>query len=163
MLKASPDDIITELESVAGFIGSIFDNPVIYFQRIPEQPSAGDFSVIFQNSTTEQETALSYVDVREWQIIAFGEKDVDAPADPNVMAKMEAIKRATVGAVRQVIPLSDESLRYMRIVNNGFSYSAPVKTEDGRWACVGVLQTEVRRARDYETYEKIMQAGIRIV
>ena len=93
----------------------------------------------------------------------FGEKEVDHPADPVLISKMDTIKRATVGAVRQVIPLTDGSLRYMRISVNGFSYSAPVKTDDDRWACVGILRTEVRRARDLPTYEKIMETGIRTV
>mgnify|MGYP001164609927 FL=1 len=163
LVKASPDDIITELESVANFVSKIFDDePIMYYQHVPKQPEEGSISVIFQNATVEQETALTYVDIREWQIIVFGKKDTEIAADPGVLRAMESIKKATIGAARQVIPLNDGSLRYMRIVNNGFSYGMPVKTEDGRWASVGILQTEVRRARDFETYKKIMEAGVRI-
>lgn len=160
---STASDIITELEAVSGFIGDLFEGATVYYQRVPEKPNTGDIAVRFENTTTQQETAISYVDIRDWQIIVFGDKEVDKPADPELLSKMDTIKRATVGAMRQVIPLSDGSLRYLRIAVNGFSYSAPVKTEDDRWACVGMLRTEVRRARDIETYDKIMQSGVRVV
>jgi len=172
MTQAS--DIVTELESVAAFVGDIFPEATVYYQRVPKKPETGDVAVRFENMTVEQETALTYVDIREWQIIVFGEKEVESPADPDLLSKMDKITRATVGAMRQVIPLDADiigapetydgrPLRYMRIAVNGFSYSAPVKTEDDRWACVGILRTEVRRARDLPTYEKIMRSGVRVV
>lgn len=159
---AEVGDIVTELEAVASFIGDLYTDGMVYYQRVPKEPNTGDIAVRFENATTQQETAISYVDIREWQIIVFGEKEVDKPADPVLLSKMDGITRATVGAIRQVIPLDVDTLRYMRIAVNGFSYSAPVKTEDGRWACVGILRTEVRRARDLPTYQKIMKAGVRI-
>lgn len=163
LVKASADDIVKEIEAVANFIAPLFSlQPSdVYLQRVPDQPKSNELSVLFQNASTQQETALTYVDVREWQIIYFGEPESTHPADPNALMAMERIKKHTFGAVRQAIPIDDGSLRYMRIQNNGFTFGAPVKTEDGRWASLGVLRTEVRRARDYEVYQKIMDTGVR--
>lgn len=172
---AGASDILTEIDAVAAFIGDIFKGSDVYKQRVPESPATGDISVGFEKASSEQETAATYVDIRDWRIVIFGEKEFDKRADPDLLAKMDEIKRATVGALRQVIPLDsrvlgmaetvpdDRSLRYMRIAVNGFSYGAPVKTKDDRWACVGMLRTEVRQARDLQAYEKIMKAGIRTV
>jgi hypothetical protein len=60
-----------------------------------------------------------------------------------------------------MIPLTDGSLRYIRI--NSFGFGIPVQTESGLFSIVGVMPTELRQARDQETYQKIMQINTRLI
>lgn len=153
---ANADDILAELESVLTYIRGIFPDAHYERQNVPRQPQSDTFIIRFQNANVRQETALSYVDTREWQVIYIGRKEAYEVAE--VLTKMNGIKRKLFGDMRLAIPIAD-SLRYMRMT--GFSFGQPVKTEDGNHAIVGVLTTEVRKARDIEAYEKIMKAGVR--
>ncbi len=153
---ANADDILAELESVLSYICEYSPTSTFERQNIPLQPQADSFIIRFQNASSRQETAISYVDTREWQIVYIGGKEAHEVAD--VLAKMNGVKRKVLGDVRVAIPVAD-SLRYMRVT--GFSFGQPVKTEDDRHAIVGVLTTDVRKARDIASHEKIMKAGVR--
>lgn len=155
--NAQVNDLLNELESVLSYIRDIYDDSRYERQNVPTSPQGNTFVIRFQNARTQQETALSYVDIREWQIVYIGGTQAMDVAE--VMTRMNGIKRHIAGAFRQVIPINDDSLRYMRV--GSFSFGQPFKMENGNHAIIGVLTTEVRKARDLPSYEKIMRAGVR--
>lgn len=154
--NAKPNDLLNELEAVLSYIRGVYPTSGYERQNMPLQPQANTFVIRFQNSGTRQETALSYVDTREWQIVYIGGIQPFDVGD--VLTKAEGVKRHTAGAFRQVIPVNNEDLRYMRV--GSFSFGQPFKLEGGNHAVIGVLTTEVRKARDLPAYEKILQAGV---
>ncbi|WNF07476.1 hypothetical protein [Brevibacillus borstelensis] len=95
---------------------------------------------------TESETRYHYRVDRAYQVVIYG---VDSPT---VLERMDAVLRK-VNDKTTLIPIAG-TLRYIR--TDGFGYSAAFRTESGLFACVGVLQTEVREARTQEQYDKIM-------
>lgn len=156
--NVTANDLLNELESVLTYIRDIYDDSRYERQNVPTSPQANTFVIRFQNARTQAETALTYVDIREWQIIYIsGTKSSDVA---EVLTRMNGIKRHTAGAFRQVIPINDGSLRYMRV--GSFSFGQPFKLENGNHAIIGVLTTEVRKARDFPSYEKIMKAGVNL-
>jgi hypothetical protein len=83
---------------------------------------------------------------RDYQVVYFGSDSAD------VLTKMDDFSRKVMNG-QIVIPITG-SLRYIRV--EGFNFSQPFKTEGGVDACLGVLQTQVREARDQATFDKIM-------
>lgn len=154
---ATEDDILNEMEALVTLFSDAFPDATIVRQNIPKEPAPDTFVIAFQGDGTENETVLTYVETREWQIIyVSGTAESDSA---NVMRALNKAKKLTIGNPRMVIPIDDGSMRYMRVSNFGISQVAEL--EDEQKSGLGVLQTTVRKARDIETYDKIMEAGVR--
>lgn len=153
---ANADDILFELDSVVEYIREYSPDSIILKQNVPLKPKKDTFVIRFQNASVVEETAISYVDTREWAIVYIGGDQSNDVSD--VLTKMNGIKRKVYGDIRRVIPIKN-NLRYMRA--KGFTFGQTVRMENGNHAAVGILTTEVRKARDLETYEKIMRTGVR--
>lgn len=145
-------DIISEMTSIKDFIAEKYPDVSIVLQNVPEQPVPSTLVIRFQNDNREVETGFGVVAKREYQLIYFGERA------PDVLTVMDGLSRKFLYG-RTVIPIKD-SLRYIRVA--GFSFGQIFKTEQANIdASIGVLQTEVREARDQETYDKIMKVYAR--
>jgi hypothetical protein len=142
--------LINDIESVEAFVKSVHAASTTYKQTVPRTQTANMFVIRFQGDSRELETAAHYRIDREYQIVYFGADETD------VLAKMDALSKALYQ--RKLIGIKD-SLRYIRV--ESFSFSQPFKTENALYACIGVLSTEVREARDQATYTKIMQVNAR--
>lgn len=154
---ASADDILNEMEALISYLSAEFPDAQFVRQMIPKDPQPGTFVVAFQNSSPRRETALTYVDTREWQIIYIaGTRPID---NAEVLRNLTKVQKLTYANQRMAIPINDGSLRYMRVT--GFNFGQPAELEGGNKAGLAILTTEVRKARDYETYEKIMEVQIR--
>lgn len=114
--------------------------------EVPTEPTAKTVVVRMSTTDTESETRYHYRIDRAYQIVIYGADS------PSVLERMEAVSRK-VNDKTTLIPLAG-TLRYIR--TDGFGYGAAFRTESGLWACVGVLQTEIREARTQEQYDKIM-------
>jgi hypothetical protein len=141
-----------ELVSVADFIRATYPTSTVLQQNVPLTPNPNTFVVRFQNDEREVSSGGAIKANREYQIIY-----IDAKA-PDILTKMDAISRKCLYG-RLVIPIKG-SLRYIRV--NGFSFGQILDTENDLEACIGVLQTEIREARDMEAYQKIMNVNARI-
>ncbi|MFZ4454334.1 hypothetical protein [Salibacterium aidingense] len=154
---ATEDDILNELNALVTLFSDAFPDAKIIRQTLPRQPEPNTFVIRFQSASIENETALTYVETREWQIIyVSGTAETD---DQNVFRALRRSEKLTIGDPRMVIPINDGSLRYMRVANFGISQVAELEGEQK--SGLGVLQTTVRKARDIETYEKITETGVR--
>lgn len=142
--------VVDELQSVVDFIKAMFPTANVIKQNPPSTPTPNTFVARLLSSDTDSETLYHMRRSRDYQIVCYGSH----PSD--VLAKMDAIERKTINDI--VIPIKG-SLRYISV--GGFSFSMPFKTESGVDAVIGILQTEVREARDQATYEKIMQVYAR--
>jgi hypothetical protein len=144
--------IINEIASIKDFISEKFPDVGIVLQNVPEQPVPSTLVIRFQRDNREIETGFGVVANREYQLIYFGERA------PDVLTKMDGLSRKFLYG-RTVIPIKN-SPRYIRVV--GFNFGQIFKTEQNNIeACIGVLQTEVREARDQQTYDKIMNVYAR--
>lgn len=137
--------LMNELESVGAFVKSVLPSATLKYE-VPTQPTKDTVVVRMLTTDTESETRYHYRVDRAYQVVIYG---VDSPT---VLERMEAVLRK-VNDRTTLIPLAG-TLRYIR--TDGFSYGAAFRTESGLFACVGVLQTEVREARTQEQYDKIM-------
>lgn len=137
--------IVNDLISVENFVKGAFPSAKTEKQTVPKHPSADTFVIRFQNDSRELETAGHYRIDREYQIVYIG------ASAPGVLSKMDALSKTLYQ--RKVIPING-SLRYIRV--ESFSFSQPFTTDNDLTACIGVLATEIREARDEPTYEKIM-------
>lgn len=135
----------SELASVGAFVKTVVSGAALKYE-VPSQATKDTLVVRIQTNDYESETRYHYRIDRTYQIITYGADS------PSVTAKMDAIARKVNDKTTMIPTVS--SLRYIRA--NGFGYGAAMRTESGLWACVGVLQTEVREARTQEQYEKIM-------
>ena len=140
------------MASVKDFIAEKYPDVNTILQNVPEQPTSNTLVIRFQRDNREIETSFGVVAEREYQIIYFGERA------PDVLTVMDGLSRKFLYG-RTVIPIKN-SLRYIRVA--GFNFGQIFKTEqDTIEACIGVLQTEVREARDQQTYDKIMKVYAR--
>ena len=140
------------MASVKDFIAEKYPDVNTILQNVPEQPTSNTLVIRFQRDNREIETSFGVVAEREYQIIYFGERA------PDVLTVMDGLSRKFLYG-RTVIPIKN-SLRYIRVA--GFNFGQIFKTEqDNIEACIGVLQTEVREARDQQTYDKIMRVYAR--
>lgn len=145
-------DLLNEMVSIKEFIKEVLPDADIKLQNVPEKPTPNTLVIRFQNDNREVETAFHVVAEREYQIICYGDKA------PEVLTKMDGLSRKFLYG-RTIIPIKN-SLRYIRVA--GFSFGRIFKTEqDNLEACIGVLNTEIREARDQQTYDKIMQVSAR--
>lgn len=150
--KGATTDIVNEMVSIGDFIKEKFPGVHIYFQNIPKNPTPNTFVVRFQNDSRSLETGFGIIAQREYQLICFEERA------PDILTKMDGLSRKLLYK-RTVIPIKD-SLRYIRIA--GFGFGQIFTTEQNNIeACIGVLQTEVREARDQETFNKVMNVYAR--
>ena len=138
--------LLNELASVGAFVMSALPTDAQLKYEVPTEPSASTVVVRMLTTDTESETGYHYRVDRSYQIVIYGADS------PTVLERMDAVSRL-LNDRTTLIPITG-SLRYIR--TDGFGYSAAFRTESGLWACVGVLQTEVREARTQEQYEKIM-------
>lgn len=140
--------LINELNSVGSFVMSaISPVPGAKFNReVPDKPTKDTVVVRLLTTDTESETRYHYRIDRAYQIVIYGVNS------PTVLEKMDAVSRK-INDKTTLIPI-EGTLRYIR--TDSFGYGATFRTESGLWACVGVLQTEVREARTQEQYDKIM-------
>ncbi len=140
------------MASVKDFIAEKYPDVNTILQNVPEQPTSNTLVIRFQRDNREIETSFGVVAEREYQIIYFGERA------PDVLTVMDGLSRKFLYG-RTVIPIKN-SLRYIRVA--GFNFGQIFKTEqDNIEACIGVLQTEVREARDQQTSDKIMKVYAR--
>lgn len=138
--------LMNDLTSVGSFVKSVLPPTTQLKYDVPTQPTKDNVVVRMLTTDTESETRYHYRTDRAYQIVIYGADS------PTVLERMEAISRK-VNDRTTLIPI-EGTLRYIR--TDGFGYGAAFRTESGPWACVGVLQTEVREARTQEQYEKIM-------
>ena len=134
-----------EVESVGTFVKSVVPGASLKYD-VPTQPTKDNVVVRIQGTESESETGYHYRTDRTYQIVVYGEDALD------VQTKMDALRRKCMDG-KMAIPING-SLRYIRI--GSFSFSAPIRTEGGLFACIGVMPTEVREARTQEQYDKIM-------
>ncbi|MGG4453213.1 hypothetical protein [Brevibacillus porteri] len=137
---------MNELTSVGAFVKSAMPPATQLKHEVPDKPTKDTVAVRMLTTDTESETAYHYRVDRSYQIVIYGADS------PSVLTKMDAISRK-INDRNTLIPITG-TLRYIR--TDGFNFGATFRTESGLWACVGVLQTEVREARTQEQYEKIM-------
>lgn len=148
--------IVDEMGAILAWLRAEFpDIPADQFglQQVPEKPPTDSFYLRFQNDSREHMTSFSIVARREYQVIHFN-------VLPDVLARMDSLARKCLYG-RMMIPIDEESRRYVRI--DSFSFGNVLNTEDrdDLKAVVGVLSVELREARDEKAYEKIRQLFVR--
>lgn len=136
--------VVNELQSVGTFLAASVPSATVKYE-VPAKPTPSDLVVRAQSNDYKSETRYHYRIDRTYQVIAFGADS------PTVLAKMDAISRKVMDK-RMAIPING-STRFIRV--GSFSFSAPFRNENGQWAAIGVLETEVREARTQEEYGKI--------
>jgi hypothetical protein len=144
--------LVNDIVSVENFVKSVNPTALTFKQTPPKEPVPNTFVIRFQSESRESETALHWRTEREYQIIYFGADAAD------VLTKMDALSKALYQTL--LIPI-DGSLRYIRV--ESFSLSQPFLTDNKLFACIGVLSTTIREARDQATYEKIMHVNTRFI
>jgi hypothetical protein len=144
--------IVNEVNSVGAFVKALFPTVDVVKQTVPTAPKANTFVVRVLHDQRSTETLSSMLVERDYQIVYFGSDTID------VLTKMDDLSRKVMNGTI-MIPITG-SLRYIRV--EGFNFSQPFKTEGNVDACLGVLQTQVREARDQATFEKIMKVGVQI-
>ncbi len=138
--------VLSDMEYIAAFVKTVLPPTTQIKYEVPAQPTKDIFVVRPLVNDYESETRYHYRIGRSYQFVAYG-ADV-----PSVLNTMGAVARE-VNDGKTMIPIKG-SQRYIRC--GSFSFGAAFKTEGGVYACVGVLETEVREARAQEQYEKIM-------
>lgn len=114
-------------------------------QHLPLKYTAGELSIRYQGDTSTSETGYHYRLDREYQFVYFGASELDC------IQKATALQRKLNST--HAIPLKGSS-RYIR--NGLFSLSQPFKTEGGEvFAVIGVLQAEMREARNFDAVPKM--------
>jgi len=114
-------------------------------QHIPLKYTAGELSIRYQGDSTTSETGYHYRLDREYQFVYFGLTELDCIRKATVLQRKLNSKHA--------IPMKG-SERYIRL--GPFSMSQPSKTEGGEvFAIIGMLQAEMREAREFEQVPKI--------
>lgn len=144
-------DVIIELDSVASAISAEFPVSAVKYD-VPVVPVADTFVVRSQTNDINSETRFSMLIERDYQIIYFSD-DLES-----AIRSIDRLARKCMNG-DAVIAISG-SFRYIRV--GSFSYSQPIETENGLYAIVGVMRTELRQARDQPTFDKIMRVYARI-
>lgn len=142
--------VVNEVNSVGAFVKAIFPTVDVVKQTVPTVPKANTFVVRVFHDQRSTDTLSSMLVERDYQIVYFGTDAGD------VLTKMDAFSRKVMNGTI-MIPITG-SLRYIRV--EGFNFSQPFKTEGNVDACLGVLQTQVREARDQAQYEKIAKVSV---
>ncbi|WP_337102332.1 hypothetical protein [Paenibacillus sp. YIM B09110] len=131
--------VVNELQSIETFIRGLYPSTT-YKQTPPKKPVADTFVIRMQTDSRVSETYLTMRVDRTYQVIYYGAQ----PAD--VLTRMDELSRAIYQT--EQIPIN-ASTRFIRI--GAFSFSAPFETDNGLYACIGVLETAVREGRTQET------------
>lgn len=144
--------LLVELDSVASDLMIEFPDSAIKYE-IPKEPQSNTFIVRAQVNDFSTESRFTFRIERAYQIIFYHD-------DPQ--AALETMDRLARRCLKgeAMIPILDDSLRYIRI--NSFGYALPVKTESELFSIMAVMPTELRQARDLETYQKIMKVNTRM-
>jgi hypothetical protein len=142
--------VANDMQSVADFIKTIYPTANVIKQNVPTTPTPNTFVVRLLSSDTESETLYHMRRTRDYQIVYYGSNVSD------VLTKVDEIERKSMNDL--VIPING-TLRYLRVI--GASFGMPMKTESNIDVVLGVLQTEVREARDQATYDKIINVYAR--
>lgn len=148
--------IVDEMMAIREWLRGLFpDIPDENFglEQVPEQPMADSFVLRFQNDSREYVTPNSFVSRREYQVIHFNRI-------PQVLSRMDTISRQCLHG-RMLIPISEESRRYIRVDSFSFGNTLDLDNTDDIKAIVGVLVVESREARNAEHFEKIKQISAR--
>lgn len=145
-------DIATEVESLRDYVADPSAYSRIWMQHLPLKYTAGELSIRYMGDTSESETGYHYRLDRQYQFVYFGATELDC------IRKVSALQRKLNST--HVIPLKDSS-RYLR--NGSFSMSQPFKTEGGEvYAIIGVLQAEMREAREFVQAPKMHEINVGI-
>lgn len=145
-------DIAIEVESLRDFVADPTLYSRVWMQTMPAKYTAGELSIRYQGGNTASETGYHYRLDREYQLVYFGTSERDC------IIKGSALERKFNS--KHVIQLKG-SERYIRV--GPFSLSQPFKTEGGEvFAIIGMLQAEVREARDFTVQEVPKMGGITI-
>lgn len=145
-------DIVTEVESLRDFVVDPTLYSRIWMQTMPAKYEAGQLSIRFTGGGTASETGYHYRLDREYQFVYFGTSELDCIRKGTVLQRKLNSKHA--------IKLKG-SERYIRV--GPFSLSQPFKTEGGEvFAIIGMLQAELREARDFSAEEVPKMGGITI-
>lgn len=143
--------LVNELISVENFVKAKFPTAHTEKQTPPKQPTANTFVIRYLDGRLTSETAYHFRTDREYQIVYYGADAAD------VLTKMDALSTALYQV--KLIPING-SLRYIRVET--FAFSQPFQTDNDKlFACIGVLSTQVREARDQIAYEKIQNVFAR--
>lgn len=145
--------LLVELDSVASDLLIEFPDAAIKYE-IPKEPQMNTFIIRAQTNDFSTESRFTFRIERDYQIIFYS-------ADPQIaLEKMDQLARRCMKG-ETLIPLIDNSLRYIRI--NSFGYSLPQRTESGElFAVIGMMPSELRQARDQAAFAKIMSVSARI-
>ncbi|OME86922.1 hypothetical protein BK120_08340 [Paenibacillus sp. FSL A5-0031] len=127
--------VVNELQSVEAFVRGLFPSTT-YKQTVPKNPVADTFVIRLLTDGRANETHTSIRVDRTYQIVYYGA----TPAD--VLTKMDTLSRAIYQTER--IPINASS-RFIRV--GAFSFSAPFQTDGDLYACIGVMETQVREER----------------
>lgn len=138
-------DIALEVESLRDFVADPTLYTRIWMQYLPAKYTAGELSIRFIGDDTASETGYHYRLDREYQFVYFGASELDC------IRKASALERKLNST--HVIPLKGSS----RFIRNGlFALSQPFKAEGGEvYGIIGVLQAEMREARQFAAVDKI--------
>lgn len=147
-------DILIELESFVDYILALNPTSQIERQNVPRTVEDDLFVIRFQNHDPEEINHAFRKVQREYQLLYFS-KDVQT-----TIQKIEQLEKQTFQS-RFVIPLKN-TLRYMTLVGGGFSFSQPFQTENDLYGINAVIRVEMHKARDFETYQKIMRVNTTI-
>lgn len=139
-------DIKNEIDSLADYLEAKLVG-VKCLNHMPAKYIPRQAVIQLQSSGNNLETGLHYRLERRFQIVYFGEKEIDCITNMNLLEQQLNND--------MVVPLrgATEETRYLRI--GSFSLSQPFKTEGGVFAIVGVLNATVREKRPQIQYDKI--------
>lgn len=124
----------------------------IWMMYLPEKYVAGEMSIRFLGDTAESETGYHFRLNREYQFVLFGASERDC------MSKAVALQRR----LKSKDKLHVDGSSYLSL--GLFSFSQPFKTEDSDevYGVIGVLQAEIREAREFEPVGKIGGVNIEV-
>lgn len=130
--------VVADMLTLEAYIKAMFPAATTGKQDVPLQPPDNSFYVRMVDEDRETETRYHYRVDRAYQIVHVAKRP------DTVLANMD-----TLGAALYQTELVD----HIRV--NSFSVTQPVKTENGLFAIIGVLDTSVREPRTQVQYPKI--------
>ena len=138
-------DIIAEINTIGDLITPVAPFTRLYKQDLPKSYVANTVGIRWQGDTSESMTGVVYAVDRIYQIIYFGNSEV------NCIQHADKIRASLDNAIKTKIRGLDG---YMTL--GSFALSAPFKTEtDGVYATVGILPVTVYVERPQKQYEKM--------
>lgn len=138
--------VVNDIVAIETFIRTQFPAATTGKEEIPLQPPANSFYIRALDDDRETETRYHFRVDRPYQIVHITQRP------DTVLADMDALGSAFY---------QTELIGAIRI--DGFTVSQTFKTENGLYAKIGILETNVRESRIQKTYPKINYVGIRDV